>query len=64
MCAVIGCKEEGKSVTLLLQTDPPITGGLLTVKVDLCEKHLRGPFSGVACPEGTPVRLVYNEKEQ
>lgn len=64
LCEVTGCKEDGKSVTLLLQTDPPISGGVYSLKVRLCEKHLTGPFGGVACPEGTPVRLVYNEKEQ
>lgn len=63
-CEVTGCKEEGSSVTLLLQTDPPIVGGILSKKVRLCEKHRTGPLTGVACPEGTPVRLVYNEKEQ
>jgi hypothetical protein len=64
LCEVTGCKEEGESVTLLLQTSPPFDGGLSSVKKRLCKTHRVGPESGVACPEGTPVRLVFNEKEQ
>jgi hypothetical protein len=64
LCEVVGCKEEGESVTLLLQTFPPLSGGISSVTKRLCKTHRVGPEGGIACPEGTPVRLVYNEKEQ
>ena len=64
LCEVVGCKEDGETVTLVLQTSPPLDDGVLSIKRRLCKAHRVGPQGGIACPEGTPVRLVYDEKEQ
>lgn len=62
LCEIVGCKEQGESVTLTLQTSPPIDGGILSKHVRLCEKHLVGPQAGVACAEGTTVRLTWTKE--